>query len=45
MGQTCELSDELRFHLERLIEENVERGITAEAARSAALRELVGGDL
>jgi hypothetical protein len=35
-----ELSDELRFHLERLIEQNTARGITPEDARFAALREL-----
>src|SRR6266487_3289715 len=35
-----ELSDELRFHLERLIEEKLARGITKEEARYAALREL-----
>src|SRR6266700_3797478 len=37
-----ELSDELRFHFERLIEEKVARGITKEEARYAALRELGG---
>ncbi len=37
-----ELSDELRFHLEKLIQENVGRGMTAEEARYAALRELGG---
>jgi predicted permease len=35
-----ELSDELRFHLEKLTEENVAKGMTAEDARYAALREL-----
>ncbi len=37
-----ELSDELRFHLERLAEENVSRGMTPKEARFAALRELGG---
>ncbi|SPE22114.1 ABC efflux pump, inner membrane subunit (fragment) [Acidobacteriia bacterium SbA2] len=37
-----ELSDELRFHLERMIEAKVARGMTAEEARYAALRELGG---
>ncbi len=37
-----ELSDELRFHLEKLTEENVGRGMTPQAARYAALRELGG---
>ncbi len=37
-----ELSDELRFHLEKLTEENVAKGMTAEEARYAALRELGG---
>src|SRR5690242_7753256 len=37
-----ELSDELRFHLEKLIEENVAKGMTPEAARYAALREFGG---
>jgi predicted permease len=35
-----ELSDELRFHLEKLAEENVTKGMTPEEARYAALREL-----
>jgi predicted permease len=35
-----ELSDELRFHLENLTEENVAKGMTPEEARYAALREL-----
>jgi predicted permease len=39
-----ELSDELRFHLEKLIEENVAKGMTPEEARYAALRELGGMD-
>ncbi|MBZ5565989.1 MAG: ABC transporter permease [Acidobacteriia bacterium] len=37
-----ELSDELRFHLEKLTEENVARGMTQQEARYAALRELGG---
>src|SRR5215467_7241103 len=37
-----ELSDELRFHLEKLIEEKVAKGMTPEEARYAALRELGG---
>jgi len=37
-----ELSDELRFHLEKLVEEKVAKGITAEEARYAALRALGG---
>jgi hypothetical protein len=37
-----ELSDELRFHLEKLIEENAAKGMSAEEARYAALRELGG---
>jgi putative ABC transport system permease protein len=39
-----ELSDELRFHLEKLAEENVASGMTPEEARCAALRELGGVD-
>src|SRR5208337_66265 len=39
-----ELSDELRFHLEKLMEENVAKGMTPEEARYAALRELGGVD-
>jgi putative ABC transport system permease protein len=35
-----ELSEELRFHLEKLIEQSVTRGMTPEEARYAALREL-----
>jgi predicted permease len=35
-----ELSDELRFHLDRLIEQNVSKGMEPEEARYAALREL-----
>ena len=37
-----ELSDELRFHLEKLIEEKIGKGMTLEEARYAALRELGG---
>ena len=37
-----ELSDELRFHLDHLIEENVARGMNAQEARTAALREMGG---
>ncbi len=37
-----ELNDELRFHLENLIEENVARGMAPDEARYAALRELGG---
>src|SRR5437667_1020612 len=39
-----ELSDELRFHLEKLIEEKVEKGMTPEDARYAALREFGGAE-
>ncbi len=39
-----ELSDELRFHLEELIHENVLIGMDTEEARYAALRELGGED-
>ena len=39
-----ELSEELRFHLEKLAEENVAKGMTPEDARYAALRELGGVD-
>ncbi|HEV2352332.1 MAG TPA: ABC transporter permease [Terriglobia bacterium] len=39
-----ELSGELRFHLEKLIEEKVATGMTPEEARYAALRELGGED-
>jgi predicted permease len=35
-----ELTEELRFHLERLIEEKLAKGMTAAGARYAALREL-----
>jgi predicted permease len=37
-----DLNEELRFHLEKLIEENVAKGMTAEEARYAALREFGG---
>src|SRR5690349_10569332 len=37
-----ELNDELRFHLEKLLEENVAQGMSAEEARYAALREFGG---
>src|SRR5216110_3435773 len=37
-----ELSDELRFHLGKLTEEYVAKGMTPEEARYAALRELGG---
>jgi putative ABC transport system permease protein len=37
-----ELSDELRFHLEKLIEHSTKQGMTPEEARYAALRELGG---
>ena len=37
-----ELSEELRFHLEKLTAENVAKGMTPEKARYAALRELGG---
>jgi predicted permease len=37
-----ELSQELRFHLEKLIEQNVSNGMAPEDARYAALRELGG---
>ncbi len=37
-----ELSEELRFHLERLIDENIAKGMTPEEAHYAALRELGG---
>ena len=39
-----ELNDELRFHLERLTEEYVAKGMTPKEARYAALRELGGVD-
>ena len=37
-----ELSDELRFHLEKLVEERVGQGMTPEHARCAGLRKLGG---
>src|SRR5690348_15297672 len=37
-----DLSDEIRFHFEKLIEEKVAKGVTLEEARYAALRELGG---
>src|SRR5437870_7941979 len=37
-----ELSDELCFHLEKLIEEKIAKGTTLEEARYAALRDLGG---
>jgi predicted permease len=37
-----DLNEELRFHLEKLIEENVASGMSAEEARYAALREFGG---
>ena len=37
-----ELAEELRFHLEKLIEQEVARGMTPEEAHYAALRELGG---
>jgi len=40
-----ELCDELRFHLEKLVEEKVAKGMTPEEARYAALRELGGMEL
>ena len=39
-----ELSDELRYHLERLIEGNLAKGMRIEEARYTALRELGGVD-
>jgi predicted permease len=39
-----ELCEELRFHLEKLVEEKVATGMSAEEARYAALRELGGMD-
>jgi predicted permease len=37
-----ELGDEMQFHLDQLIEEGVARGLSAEAARAAALRAMGG---
>src|SRR5690348_2091737 len=39
-----ELSDEMRFHLEKLIEVNIAEGMSREDAHYAALRELGGED-
>lgn len=39
-----ELSDELRFHLDKLIEQNVGKGLNPKEARYTALRELGGVD-
>jgi predicted permease len=39
-----ELTDELRFHLAKLIEEQIARGVSPDKARSAARRELGGID-
>jgi hypothetical protein len=41
-GVEQDLSDELRFHLERQIEMKIAQGTTPEEARYAALRELGG---
>ncbi|HXJ92807.1 MAG TPA: ABC transporter permease [Terriglobia bacterium] len=41
-GVEQELRDEVRFHLEKQIEENITQGMTPEEARYAALRELGG---
>ncbi|MDE3135135.1 MAG: ABC transporter permease [Acidobacteriota bacterium] len=41
-GGERELNDELRFHLERTIEQNLARGMTAEEARRRALIEIGG---
>src|SRR5262245_23387413 len=37
-----ELDDELRYHIERQIEESIARGLTPEEARYAALRAIGG---
>ncbi len=37
-----ELDNEFRYHLERLIQENIDRGLTPEEARYAALRAMGG---
>jgi putative ABC transport system permease protein len=37
-----DLNDELRFHLEKMIEESIAKGMSAEEARYAALREFGG---
>ena len=39
-----ELTDEFQFHVEKLTEENVARGLNADEARYSALRELGGVD-
>ena len=39
-----ELSDEVSFHLDRLIDEKIGQGISPKEARYAALRELGGVD-
>ena len=39
-----ELAEELRFHLEKLIEEKVAKGMTPEEARYAGLRDLGGAE-
>jgi polyhydroxyalkanoate synthesis regulator phasin len=41
-GVENDLSDELRFHLEKLADQFVKQGMTPEEARYAALRELGG---
>jgi hypothetical protein len=43
-GVERELDDELCFHLEKLIEEKLGKGMTPEEARYAALREIGGLD-
>jgi len=43
-GVENELSDELRFHLEKLTDQFAKKGMTPEEARYAALRELGGVD-
>ena len=43
-GLDRELDDEIRFHIERQIEENVAAGMTPEAARRAALDDFGGVD-
>src|SRR5215470_14954448 len=40
-----ELDRELRFHLDREIEQNIQRGMNAEQARSAAFRSFGGVEL
>ena len=39
-----ELDEELHYHLERQIEENITKGMSAEEARYAALRAMGGGE-